>query len=519
MIRQKYGVRFVFFLLILTFSLQSVFCGVDLPVKRMRQPDDQTCLPTCLTMALHFYGKVDLTKETVFALHKRTRYDRYNLPGIVKDYGLYALPCWYELGWNAQTLKKELDAGHPIITGCDQGKGGHFVLIIGYTDEGKWIIHDPTGKRWGYTLGGERLVADWEDINWRGGTFIHEKPFPEPKVSGIVTGRSIPDIMPPGGKAKIVFNLKNNGKKKWKGPLYLECIEYGFTRCVPRKCVFYDADSWLSPSRVMEVKTLVPDEETSLTFEIKVPMVEKPASFMEFWTILDSRGRQISDEAVSGPGLFDMPAKILVEPRVSWKLPYEEKAPGGKSSLPWHVKFGSLEADSASTMPGALKLFTSGKEYDTAWLGDSTWTDYKVEALVYCEYRPELKPKGWDRTGIFIRDNGDHAGNTTKIKEKGEYYCMIYDSDDGRIRAGYSRNGVMSDFHPEPFAYLKETGWRRFSISCRGDEILYELDGKPFHKANSRRRRSGSCGVTYVTSFSDFAMSRGVRFAQFKALP
>lgn len=470
-------------------------------------------------MILHYYGKAELSDETVFELHKRTRYDRYNLPGIVKDYGMYALPCWYELGWNAQILKSELDAGHPIITGCDLGRAGHFVLITGYTDDGKWIINDPTGKSPGYKLGGEHLAVDWENLNWRGGVFIHKEPFPLPQVSAIVTGRKVPEIMTPGARANVRFNLKNNGKQKWPEPLYLECIEYRFTDCIPKSCIFDNPNTWLSPSRAMEVKTLMPDETTTLVFEIKVPDVDKPASFMEYWTLLDSNGRQISGEAVSGPGLFDMNARILVEPKVSWSLPYEEKVVNGKPSLSWYGKFGTLETDNSTTMTGVLRLLTGGKKYDSAWIGDSTWTDYMTEALVYCEYRPELKPRGWDRTGIFVRDNGDHAGNTSTVAEKGEYFCMTYDSDDGRIRAGYSRNGVIGDFHPEPYVYLRQSGWHRFGIRCRENEIFYELDGSPFHKANSRRMKSGSCGVMYITNFSDLSLSRGVRFTEFKALP
>lgn len=518
MIHRKHRARCLLCVLFLISFLHSSFCGVDIPVKYMKQPDDQTCLPTCLTMVLHFYGKVDLTKETVFELHKRTRYDRYNLPDIVKDYNLYALPCWYELGWNAQTLKRELDAGHPIITGCDLGRAGHFVLITGYTDDGKWIVNDPTGKARGYKLGGEHLVTDWENLNWRGGVFIHKEPFPQPQVSGIVTERSVPEIMTPGSRAKISFNLKNNGKQKWQEPLYLECIEWRFSNCVPRKSAFYNKSAWLSPSRVMEVKTLMPDETTSLVFEIKVPEVESPTSFKEYWTLLDSQGCQISDESVSGPGLFDMNAKIIVEPEVSWKLPYEETLKNNKPSLPWYVKFGTLETDNTTTMPKVLRLLTPGRNYDCAWIGDSTWTDYRVEALVYCEYRPELRPQGWDRTGIFLRDNGDHAGNTSDVDQKGEYYCITYDSDDGRLRAGYSRNGVIGDFHSEPFIYLKQSGWHRFAIRCRENEISYELDGKPFHTAKSRRRKNGSCGVIYITRFSDLSLSRGVRFSEFKAL-
>ena len=511
--------RFFFFIFLCLILLPLCHAGVDLSVPYLAQPDNQTCLPTCLTMVLHYMDKVELTTATVFQFQKRTRYDRYNLPGIVKDYGLYALPCWYELGWDADTLRKELDAGHPIITGCDVGAAGHFVLITGYTDEGKWIINDPTGPSPGYNLGGPHHAVEWEDLNWRGGAFIHAEPFPDPMVSAIVTDRKIPERLAPGEKAEIRFDLKNNGKTPWQEPLYLECIERNFTRIIPRASQFYNPEKWISPSRVMSLGSIQPGETKSLVFEIKAPEVKKPGPFTEYWTMLDSRGQRLSREAVSGPGLFDMNAKILVEPDAAWALPLAENPQNGKPSLPWHVKFGSLEEDHSTTMTGVLRLLTPGKIYDCAWVGDSTWTDYKVEALVYCEYRPELKPKGWDRVGIFIRDNGDHAANTSAMSERGEYCCMTFDSDDGRIRAGYVRNGVTEDFHPKPYIYMPQTGWHRFAIRCNGEEFIFELDGNQFHTEKYRRRKNGSCGVFYTTRFPDPAFSHGVRFAQFKALP
>ena len=496
-----------------------ILAGVDLPVPYMPQPDNKTCLPTSLAMVLHYKGKEELTKEVVFRLHKRTRYDRYNLPGILKDYDLYALPCWYELGWNADTLKNELDAGHPVITGCDINGTGHFVVITGYTDDGKWIINDPARAYPGYKLGGRHCITDWEPLSWRGGVFIHEKPFPKPRISAIVEKRDAPKLMRPGQMGEISFDIKNNGKQNLPQSLYLECTKFSFTETHPAPSSFYKSDSWLSPSRVMEVGAVLPGDTKSLVFKIKAPDVIKPTFFKEFWTLLDEKGRRISQEPVSGPGLFDMFARINVEPEKTWNLPMFEEFEKNKTSLDWCVKFGTLEPDTSTTMPRVMRLLTPGCENDVAWLGDSSWKDYKAEAMVYCEYRPELKPKGWDRIGIFVRDNGDHAGNFKSLIEAGNFYCMTFDSDDGRLRAGYMRDGAANDYLPKPYFYLKKTGWHKFAIRCQGDNIIYELDGKPLYNRETNRRDSGSCGVFYRTIFPDQSLSRGIRFANFKVLP
>jgi len=139
--------------------------------------------------------------------------------------------------------------------------------------------------------------------------------------------------------------------------------------------------------------------------------------------------------------------------------------------------------------------------------------------MIYCEYRPEDLPHGWDRIGIFIRDNDDHAPNTNDLILSGGCYCMTYDSDDGRLRAGNTRNGGVDDFHPKPYIYLKESGWHKFAIRCSGKTISYELDDQPFHTAKSDLRTTGSCGVFYRTTFKDPSLSHGVRFAEFKAVP
>jgi hypothetical protein len=138
--------------------------------------------------------------------------------------------------------------------------------------------------------------------------------------------------------------------------------------------------------------------------------------------------------------------------------------------------------------------------------------------MVFCEYRPDDIKKGYDRVGIFARDNGQHAADTKNMLEIGESYCMTYDSDDGYLRAGNIINGGVDDFRPKPRFHLTESGWHRFSIRCKGNEISYELDGKPFHTEKDKSLRAGECGVYYKSGFTDLQNSHGIRFSDFQVV-
>jgi hypothetical protein len=157
-----------------------------------------------------------------------------------------------------------------------------------------------------------------------------------------------------------------------------------------------------------------------------------------------------------------------------------------------------------------------------AWVGDPNWTDYKVQAWLYCELRPGEKPGAFDRVGIFARDNGQHRGATKDEFEIGSSIAMTFDSDDGSVRAGDVVNGVIGDFRKEWY-HIKESGWHLFSVACKGQTVTYELDGKPFHvQEHVRGAKHGDCGVYYETTFnfenqSPGDVSHGVSFAGFKA--
>jgi hypothetical protein len=474
-------------------------------------------------MALHFMGRVELTSPTVFAFHKRTNYDRYNLPGILKDYGLYGLPNWYERNWTRKTIEKELDAGRPVILGCNQGRYGHFILAVGYTDDGRLIINDPTAKAPGYEIGGPHNTIRWEQLLWRGGCIIRPEPFPDPPaVAGSCTESTTPRRMAPGDTGEAVFEVKNTGTVPWPEEVYLAPVEPESTPTVLRRSALADADRWLGLQRAAAPDRKAPAPGVKVVFRVplRAPAVAGPTIFLERWNLVDGTGRRLGDSYLAGPGDYQMFSKVVVEPPRSFGLPLDETARDGRPALAWLTKAGELGTTSTTPAPPdgltALQLLSPGRRYNSAWVGDPAWSDYRVEAWVWCEYRPGEEKQGWDRIGIFARDNGDRSGDTKDGTELGESYAMTFDSDDGGVRAGNIQNGGIEDFREGPRHKIKETGWHKFAIRCEGDTLTYELDGAEFWKGKDRHLKSGDCGVYYKTAFREPGQSRGIVFAGFK---
>ena len=311
--------------------------GVHLPVPYMRQPDDQTCLPTCLTMALHFMGRVELTSPTVFAFHKRTNYDRYNLPPMLREYGLYGFPSWYERNWTRKTVEKELDAGRPVILGCNQGRYGHFVLAVGYTGDGRLIINDPSIRKPGYEIGGPHSTIRWEQLLWRGGCIIRPDEFAgTPRLSGTCTESTAPRRMTPGETAEALFEVKNNGADPWPAEVYLAPVEPESSPTQFRRSALMDGEKWISPERAAapDRKAIAPGEKALFRVPLRAPQTEAPAIFMERWNLVDSTGRRLGDSFLAGPGDYQMFSKVVVELKRAFDLPLVETAKDGGRR--WH---------------------------------------------------------------------------------------------------------------------------------------------------------------------------------------
>lgn len=516
---------------------------VHLPVPYMRQPDNQTCLPTCLTMTLHWLGRSDLTTDTIQRLHRRTRYDRYNVPEIVKDYGLYAFPSWLEHAWTRETVEAELRAGRPVILGVDLGRAGHFILAVGYTDDGKVIVHDPwVEPGWVVDGGGASRTVDWSVLNWRNGIIVRPEPFPEPAraVSGKLVRIEAPGRLESGETTTVIVKVTNNGREPWPAEVWLAPVDAYTSPTTDRESRFAvlpgdgaTTGAWISARRVAapDRGNLAPGETASFAFSIRAPEVEKATVFRENFNLIDGSGRWFSEHWQTGPGNREIAMRLAVYPKRDWPpLPLVETAEDGRPSLDWETRSEAVEvlaADALTSAPPegltALRLPPGKERVNVAWVGDPRRSDYKVEAWIYCDYRPEAKPRGYERVGLFIRDNGHHAANSKGEVEIGGCLAMTYDSDDGKLRAGNIYSGGLEDFRPgRDTFYLRESGWHKFAIRCEGTTVTYELDGQPFHTANLRRLSralpAGDCGLFVSSTFTDPADRHGVRFAGFCAV-
>lgn len=509
--------------------------GVHLPVPYMAQPDGQTCLPTSMMMALNFMGRIDsFSSDTVQALHKQTQYNRFNAPDIARQYGLYALPNWYNLGWTPETVKYELDHGRPVILGVNQGRSGHFILAVGYTDDGKVIVNDPSRSSWGYGIGGADKAVEWSDILWRGGVILRPEPFPEPPpLSGVAVGRdggplerTVDLTLTSGDDAEVSFTLVNNGRVPWPAKLYLapEDPDSSPTQAVNSSL----ANGWLADNRVAEaLPGLQPGTTGTVTFKVKAPDVSQTTTVLQYFNLHDDQGNWFGTSWLAGPGNRNMGVRVIVRPknRPEWKLPLIEDAADHKVTLPWETRYsGFTVADSFTTAPPqpgeVLHLKAADHENNTAWLGDPDWADYRVEAWIYCDLRKDIAKQGWERVGLFARDNGQHAGDTKNEVEIGSNLAIGIDSDDGGVRAGSVYNGSIGDFRDKRY-YLKQGGWHHFAMDCNGTTVTYSVDNEVIHtETQTRAWKNGECGVFYSAAF-DPALpaekkSQGIYFSNFK---
>ncbi len=523
--------------LVSTICLSSVVnAGVHLPVPYMSQPDDQTCLPTSFMMTLNFMGRIhEFSSGTVQELHKHCQYNRFNAPELARQYGLYALPNWHNLGWTKDTVKHELDMGRPVIMGVNQGRAGHFILAIGYTDDDRVIVHDPSSSALGYGLGGPNLVTDWKNLMWRGGIILRPEPFPEPPpLSGVAVGRhggplerTIDLRLTEGEDAEVSFTLVNNGRMRWPSPLYLAPVDPDSS---PTRAIdsLIDHESWESARRVTKVGSgLEPGTTETVTFKITAPEVEETTTVLQYFNLHDSDGNWFGNNWLTGPGHRNMGVRMIVMPRdrPDWKLPLIGSMENGKPTLPWSVKSGQIsQADGFTTAPPnggpVARLYAPGHHFSSAWLGDPQWKDYRIEAWVYCNLRRDQKEIGWERVGIFARDNGQHVADTKNEAEIGHCLAMAFDSDDGSLRAGNVMNGAIRDYRDERHR-LKKSGWHLFAITCKGPQVTYELDGELFHREeNARGFREGDCGVYYNSAFDpslpESAGPEGIFFSSVK---
>mgnify|MGYP003767976057 CR=1 FL=1 len=218
-------------------------------------------------------------------------------------------------------------------------------------------------------------------------------------------------------------------------------------------------------------------------------------------------------------------AVLLVKQDTASTFPMQDSFPSTGRSLPWEDKFRYNGVSAFSpTSPGGDGYVTTVKDPagggETIHVGDLADTDYAVEADIYCQYRPEVSSNGYERYGIFARDNGNFAFTLTSFGG-GNCYLMTYDTNNGRIRVGKVVNGAFTDFLASAPLYYTTSAWRKMRIECVGSSIRYYLDGAPIaHVVDSTFAR-GYAGIGFHEFFSTNSNMLGTRADNFRvtALP
>ena len=214
-------------------------------------------------------------------------------------------------------------------------------------------------------------------------------------------------------------------------------------------------------------------------------------------------------------------ALLLVRRDATTGEPLNDPFPSSGRSLAWDDKFGANPV--ASFAPGApggdgyvMEVANEDGSWETASTGASGDTNSTVRALVYCEYRPDVVADGFERVGVFTRDDGNANFDSTELGG-GNCYALTFDTDTGRIRAGVVTAGVFTDFLEASPYYETATAWRELEIECFGTRILYSVNGAVIADIADTTHEFGRFGVGHHEYFSTDSNVRGAHIENFFA--
>lgn len=142
-----------------------------------------------------------------------------------------------------------------------------------------------------------------------------------------------------------------------------------------------------------------------------------------------------------------------------------------------------------------------------------------VQSDVYLDYQPSYvngANNRWERYGIFLRDDG-FAGMSHSFEGAGNGYAFVFDSDDGRLRAGRLLDGSISDFQTTAIN-ITTSGWHTLRIEAREDKIRYLLDGEELIEVTDTTFPAGQSGFGYYWNPNGtYPSQRGAYFDNFLA--
>ncbi len=207
-------------------------------------------------------------------------------------------------------------------------------------------------------------------------------------------------------------------------------------------------------------------------------------------------------------------ALMLVQRTADSDFPFADDLTAAGRTLSWDDKFSMnpVEAFSPTSPDGDGYVMTVLNPYggfETASTGSPGDTNYTVSADFYCEYRSDVAADGYELVGLFARDNGNAAFDSTSYGG-GNCYAITHNSQDGRIRAGKYVDGVFTDFVATPI-YDTTTAWHSFKIFCYGTTIKFFIDDQEIVSATDASHADGRMGVAYHEYFTNDANAHGAR--------
>jgi len=155
---------------------------------------------------------------------------------------------------------------------------------------------------------------------------------------------------------------------------------------------------------------------------------------------------------------------------------------------------------------------------ESATVGKPGHRNYYVQCDVYFNFQPSyLVGSAFERYGIFLRDDG-FAGLDSDYEGAGNCYALLWDCDDGRLRAAKLVDKAITDFFPTA-RYVPSSGWHTLRIEARETQLKYFLDGTLLVQTNDSTFPCGVSGVGYSwhTSNSSYPAARGAGFDNFVA--
>ncbi|MCA8952968.1 MAG: hypothetical protein KDE27_25885, partial [Planctomycetes bacterium] len=195
-------------------------------------------------------------------------------------------------------------------------------------------------------------------------------------------------------------------------------------------------------------------------------------------------------------------------------FPVHDTFPATGPQRAWRAKFTTPIAVATTPPPPsgdatALRIMDPAGGTDSIRLSAGFAADVGLEADLLCDYRPQLAADGFERIGIFVRDQNGGAFEGT-LSQQGACYALTWDSHDGRVRCLRAQNGVLTDLLPTPRS-LPGTAWRRFRIDAAGAALTFRVDGAELLRITDATWARGEFGIGYHEYFATNTNMRGTR--------